>query len=304
MQELRRQVDHIAETGLPLLIEGESGTGKEVLARAIHARSPRRGRLFLKISCCEWHGIAPLRETLFENTFTGHHADCVPESVGTVLFDDIGELPFAVQGALSSLLEDPRTPSPGASGIQVISTTRQPLQPQLISGTFRTDLYYRLNVVSLTLPPLRERRVDILALSEYFLQQYATIHRCNPEPFNTRLIDAFLAARWPGNIRELENAVNRYVLFGSVEPIIASLQESTAGRSKAPVLDCSLKELRRTAVRECEYTAILQSLNRNQWNRRKAAQELRISYRSLLYLMDQLELPKKRAASTLRVNRA
>jgi two-component system, NtrC family, response regulator AtoC len=297
MQELRRRIDQIAEAGLPVLIEGESGTGKEVLARSIHGRSSRRERSFLKINCCEWVAVAPLTETVFGDRSDRSTADdsvLEDSSVGTVFFDDIGELAFAAQGAISVFLQDPRTSESGASRVQVISTTRTPLLPKLITGSFRSDLYYRVNVVSLALPPLRDRRVDIPALAQYFFKLYSETHHCNPEPFSARLVDAFVAADWPGNIRELENAVKRYVLLGSVEPITASFEEQTGSVLRPSSTDCSLKELRRTAVRECEYNAILSSLNRNQWNRRKTAADLGISYRSLLYLMEQLEFPRKR----------
>jgi two-component system response regulator AtoC len=214
-------------------------------------------------------------------------------SVGTILLDNIGELRPAVQASVNLFLQDPRTLGNGTGTVMVISTTSTPLLPRVLSGSFRSDLYYRANVVTLSLPPLRDRRVDIPALAQHFLKEYSARYQRKPKPFSAAMIGTFLAADWPGNIRELQNAVRRYVLFGSAEPVIASEPEQA---DIAPITGsggCSLKELRRSAVRECEYHAILTSLNRNQWNRRKTARELQISYRSLLYLMDQLEFPKK-----------
>jgi DNA-binding NtrC family response regulator len=297
MLQLRQQVDQIAEARLPVLIEGESGTGKDLLARSIHSRSSRRERAFLKISCCEWNGFPALGDMVFghktEKTIDDIDASDIG-SIGTILIDDIGELAFGLQGTVSVFLQDPRLSGIGVSPLQVISTTRTPLLAKLVSGTFRSDLYYRANVVSLALPALRDRRIDIPALSQYFYEQYSAVHRSNPGPLSARLIDAFIAADWPGNIRELENAVNRYVLFGSVEQIIASLQAHNVLPTDPNPPCSSLKDLRRHAVRQCEYTAILMSLTRNQWNRRKTAEDLHISYRSLLYIMEQHHFPKKR----------
>jgi two-component system, NtrC family, response regulator AtoC len=294
MQQLRQQLNQIAEAGLPVLIEGESGTGKDLLARSIHGRSLRRERAFLKISCCEWNGVPALGEMVFGNKADQENNENDIGSIGTILIDDVGELALGLQGTVSVFLQDPRLSGIGIPPLQVISTTRAPLLAKLVSGAFRTDLFYRANVVSLVLPPLRDRRVDIPALSQYFFEQYSAVQQNNVGPLSTRLVDAFIAADWPGNIRELENAVKRYVLFGSVETIIASLQ-CRNGVPPAPQPPCSsLKELRRNAVRECEYTAILTSLTRNHWNRRKAAQDLHISYRSLLYIMEQHHFPKKR----------
>lgn len=307
MQHLRRQVDNIADTGLPVLIQGESGTGKEALAWAIHARSSRRSRAFIKISCSAAIPFPPLERIVFGDnpiTPTSEGASAQElierERVGTVVFDDIGELDLSVQPKLISLLQDSHVSGIGAGGVQVVCTTKTSLLPMLESGSFRDDLYYRINVVNLFLPPLRDRRIDIPVLAFHFLKLYGEAYQRSPGPFSQHLIDLFLAADWPGNIRELENAVKRYIVMGCAESLIADLQKHL----NTTVMDgtsgeLSLKALRRNAVRDCEYRVILTSLNRNNWNRRKTAHELHISYRSLLYTMEQLGFPKKRALATV-----
>jgi len=305
LQQLRHQVDNIANTGLPVLIEGESGTGKEVLARAIHARSSRSTRAFVKVSCAAVTPLPPLDTILFGEQTTSENAAGQElgerAQAGTVLFDDIGELDLSIQPKLIALLQDPRVSGTATGRVQVVCTTKTPLRSKLESGSFRDDLYYRINVVNLRLPPLRDRRADISALAFHFLALYADEYQRHPGPFSQRLIDLFLTADWPGNIRELENAVKRYIVLGCSDSLIADLQKQGRPLDARPLDvndaqgDLSLKTLRRNAMRDCEYKAILTSLNRNHWNRRKAARELHISYRSLLYTMDQLGFPKKRS---------
>jgi len=301
MQQLRQQLNSIADCCLPVLIEGESGTGKDVLARAIHARSARRSRALLNIRCSV---AAPL--TVFEKIVNGQepdnsgsdaasrprNGDC--PSIGTVVFDNIGELELSSQSQVVALLQEARFAGIGNDGVQVVCTTRVPLKPKLESGSFREDLYYRINVVNLVLPPLRERRCDIPCLVSHFLTLYGEIYQRESRPFSQSLMGVFVEADWPGNIRELENAVKRYIILGSAEPIIAELRDGASAAGAAT--ERSLKALKRHAVRDCEYKVILSSLNRNNWNRRQAARELDISYRSLLYAMDQLGLKRKRNA--------
>jgi len=288
MQEIRRQVDNIADCGLPVLIEGESGTGKEVLALAIHARSSRSNRGVVKVKCSE----ASLPE--LDRVLSGD--DCM--HAGTIVFDEISELPVSTQAKIVALLEDPRFCGAGDEGIQVLCTTKTTLRPKVDAGAFRDDLYYRINVVNLRLPALRERRVDIPMLAMYFYKAYAAKYQRDPGPFSQHLMDALSRAPWPGNIRQLENAVKRYITLGSVETMVADLQPAAgttevAGASR----DLSFKALKRNAIRDCEYKVILDSLNRNHWNRHTTALELNISYRSLLYMMQQLGLPRKRSSS-------
>ena len=216
---------------------------------------------------------------------------------GTIVFDDIGELPLNSQSKVVALLEQVRLSGERDKGTQVLCTTRIKLRPKVEAGSFRDDLYYRINVVTLCLPPLRERRVDIPMLAMHFFNVYTARYQRDPGPFSERLMDAFAAADWPGNIRELENAVKRYITLGSIEAVIADLRQSNV--STAAAADRSFKALKRNAIRDCEYKAILDSLNRNHWNRQKTAEELDISYRSLLYMMQQLGLPRKRSRTAV-----
>jgi two-component system response regulator AtoC len=294
-----------------VLIEGESGTGKEVLARAIHARSCRRTRVFRKISCSAGALSSGLDRMVFGETSAASIPETAPsqgraaDALGTVLFDDIDDLDIGVQARLIDLLQDDRFSGTETAGIQTVCTTKAPLRPKLDSGSFRVDLFYRINVVHLSLPPLRERRMDIPALSFHFLKVYENVYQRHPGSFSQRLMDVLLAAAWPGNIRELENAIKRYIVLGDAEPIIAELEKDGSAKAMAHTAgECSLKVLRRNAVRDCEYTVILTSLNRNHWNRRKTARELNISYRSLLYRMGQLGLRGNEEMAPLPVNAA
>lgn len=287
MQHLRRQVNDIARTGLPVLIEGESGTGKDVLARAIHERSGRRSRGLIKVVCSDTTAIPSLDSVMFGSEM---------QSAGTVVFDDIGELDSGLQRQLAHVLQDARLTGHGESCIQVLCTTKSDLGAKLAAGSLRDDLYYRLNVVHLMLPPLRERRIDIPALAFHFFKLYAEKYQCYPAPLSQRVLGLLVSADWPGNIRELENAIKRYVALGSAEALIADLRRTTpATLTDQKSGDLSLKALTRNAVRDCEYKAILTSLTQNQWNRRQTARDLHVSYRSLLYRMKQLDFPKKRS---------
>lgn len=300
MQQIRWQVDKITDAGLPLLIEGETGTGKEVLARAIHERSSRCGRPFVKISCSAQLADPSLDSLVFDDEAHEDPTDASEATgtrkeprAGTVCFDDIGELDLRNQSRLVTLLQDPRS-STRDGQVQILCTTRAPLASKVQMGSFRDDLYYWINVISISVPALRHRRADIPILASHFLKRYAEAFQRNPGPFSQHLLDAFLAADWPGNIRELENAVKRYVVLeGCAEPIIADLQKTAKQGGASGEL--SLKALRRDAIREFEYNLIVATLNRNHWNRRKTAQDLQISYRSLLYTMEQLGFQKKRS---------
>jgi DNA-binding NtrC family response regulator len=285
MQKLRFLVDNVARAVPAVLIEGESGTGKEVLARAIHLRSPRRSRAFVKVACSERRQIPPA------GSFRGGAIETT--AAGTVLFDEVGELDASGQAEVMELLNE------WGSGrtdddVHIVCTTRAALDTQLASGTFRPDLYDRIAAITLRLPPLRERRVDIPSLAHHFLNVHSELYRRKPEPFSDDLMNVFLTAEWPGNIRELENAVKQYVSSGSAETIIARLE---ANVYDDPARTLSLKLLTRNAVRNCEYNAIVATLNRNHWNRRNTAQELHVSYRSLLYLMKQLGLSARRGTA-------
>jgi two-component system, NtrC family, response regulator AtoC len=287
MQHLRCQVEGVIDSGLPVLIEGESGTGKDLLSRFLHARSAQRVREYVRISC------SGANLSSLETVFWGDGLQRRP--AGMVVFDDIGELTSSGQAHLLATLQDQRI---SANDVQIVSTSKTPLRRYCESGAFRDDLYYRLNVVNLVLPPLRERRGDIPVLAEHFLATSAAAYRRQPVPFSQQFIDLLMVAEWPGNIRELENLVKRYVITGHAEAVIAEMKKyGSAMRVDDTSAQPSLKEMRRNAVRDCEYEAILSSLNRNHWNRRRTAVDLHISYRSLLYMMEQLGMPKKRSAS-------
>jgi two-component system, NtrC family, response regulator AtoC len=289
MQALRERVLKIADTNVPVLIQGESGAGKERLARYIHERSSRSERQLLKINCS---GDADI--TAFErlNTWSVLEAPAtsnITDQVGTILLDNVGELVPPRQAQVVALLD-----SRIAERIQVICISGVPLESRLRAGGLREDLYHRINVITLYVPPLRERRVDIPLLAFHFLKQYSSAYGRSSQPFSNRLMQLFLVAEWPGNLRQLEGVVKQYVLLGAEETIIAELQKQTTLAAAYTDRARSLKVLRREARKDCDYKAILVSLSRNHWNRRQTARELQISYRSLLDTMRELGLPSKR----------
>lgn len=305
MQNLKSMAMRIATTDLPTVISGESGTGKEVLAKVIHANSLRCGGPWLKVHCPAIPGEL-LESELFgyvEGAFTGAHKS-KPGLVqlaagGTLFLDEIADLPLGLQPKLLRLLQDGTYWPVGSdteerADIRVVSASNQSLEHAVGLGQFRRDLYYRINVVALSLSPLRERCLDIPQLASFFLTRY--LAECGREvaPISDRLMELFLHYDWPGNIRELQNIVRRYVVLGSEDLIGREL----LGRNPAAADDKterpSLKSLTQSTIRELERRFILEALYDHNWNRKAAARSLQISYRALFYKLKQSGLPAKR----------
>jgi two-component system response regulator AtoC len=313
MQPVRDLVSKVAATNTTVLLRGESGVGKEVVARAIHKASPRAGKQFLKVNCAALPGEL-LESELFgheKGAFTGAYRQKPGKfeaaDQGTLLLDEIGEMPLRLQAKLLHVLQDGEFSRVGGekiigTDVRLIAATNRDLEASMRLHQFREDLYYRLNVIEIRIPPLRERREEIPQLVDHFLRKFnAQYGRTVEVPAET--LRAFVEYQWPGNIRELENAVKRVVVLGSARPvhveIVANLNGArpTAARpvtalDPRPGLDApiSLKDIARQAAREAERVAIKEVLDRVHWNRAKAARLLQISYKALLYKIVQCGL--------------
>jgi two-component system response regulator AtoC len=292
MRALEGVLTEIATTNIPVLLIGESGTGKEMFAHRVHQLSLRNREGMTKIAC------ASMNSTTFSNELglsSRVNGELQRQGAGTVFFDEISELDTSCQRmllyALPDGIEDPRQ---GLLNARVISTTSRSLDEELRTGRFRSELYYRINGVCLRLPPLRERKDDIPLLVESMLTKHAAqLGRARPA-LSPRTLRVFLDYPWPGNVRELENVVKEIVALGDERLAVAEL--GAAPRETATVVEQpqvrghSLKAAARAASREAEREMILKALERTRWNRKRAAQELQISYKSLLYKLKQIGL--------------
>src|SRR5436309_1327917 len=234
MQALRQRLDKVASANVPVLIQGESGTGKDIIARMIHGLSPWRNGPFVKVNCPAIPGTL-LESELFgyeRGAFTGAYGS-KPGRVelahrGSLFLDEISELDLALQSKLLQLLQDGQFCRIGAQEdkkveVRIVCATNRHLEQEIESGTFRQDLFYRINVVNLHLPPLRERRGDIQDLATYFLEYYNRKYNCRARALSSDLMSALQKYHWPGNIRELENLIKRYVILGNEEVISSDL---------------------------------------------------------------------------------
>jgi two-component system response regulator AtoC len=309
MQAVRERLDKVASANVPVLIQGESGTGKDIIARMIHGLSPWKNGPFVKVNCPAIPGTL-LESELFgyeKGAFTGAYG-MKPGRVelahrGTLFLDEISELDLALQSKLLQLLQDGQFCRIGAQEdkrveVRVVCATNRQLEVEIENGTFRQDLFYRINVVNIHMPPLRERRGDIEELANYFLEYYNRKYNCRARALSGDLMAVLQKYHWPGNIRELENLVKRYVILGTEEAISSDLVSREQEYFNPDInLDgpISLKKLTRQAVRELERKVILKVLQANHWNRKQAARALSISYRALLYKIRDAGLPPNRA---------
>jgi two-component system, NtrC family, response regulator AtoC len=308
MQQVRQKVVKVATTNVPVLIQGESGTGKEVLARLLHKLSPCGSGTFVKVNCAAIPGTL-LESELFgyqKGSFTGAYTS-KPGRVelahqGTLFLDEIAEMDPGLQAKLLQLLQDGQFCRLGDQEdkkieARVICATNRQLEKEIAGGAFRQDLFYRINVISIMLPPLRDRRDDIPILVDYFLDYYNARFQRHAPPFSREVLQLFQHRDWPGNIRELENAVARYVILGSEEAFCSEMLDKRPPTVSYQVEEdgsIPLKRIAKQAVRDMERTLILRVLQANHWNRRKTAEVLKISYRALLYKIRQAGLPPKR----------
>jgi two-component system, NtrC family, response regulator AtoC len=305
MSSIRDRIEKIAAANVPILLEGESGIGKDVLARYIHLRSPWSSGPFVKVNCPAVPGTL-IESELFgyeRGAFTGANA-AKPGRVemahrGTLFLDEISELDFNLQSKLLQLLQDGQFSRIGSQqdktvDVRVVCATNKLLKEEIAAGSFRQDLYYRINVVRIHMPPLRDRGMDIPLLAKYFLDYYNLKYNCRAKPLSQSCLEQMQLFTWPGNIRQLENLMRRYVIIDGEEAILPELVSTTPSKlpfdvpSNGPV---SLKRITRKAADEVERKMIFATLQATNWNRKRAARNLGISYRALLYKLRAFGVP-------------
>lgn len=313
MQEVYWSIERVALSSATVLLLGESGTGKELVARAVHDASPRKDRPFIKVNC------AALPENLLESELFGHERGAFTGAVvarigrfeqadgGTIFLDEIGELPLPLQAKLLRVLQEQQFERLGASrtqsvDVRIIAATNVNLEQAVVDGVFRNDLYYRLNVVPLNLPPLRKRRDDIPLLLDHFLR--ASNKRNNKTLRMSRdFLDFLTGYDWPGNVRELQNLVERLVILAFDEVLrVEDLPEymiRPASRRITPALEPAMPSLpppanflahSRKSLRDLEREQVESALTRNGWVQSRAARELGLTQRQMGYRMKKFAL--------------
>ncbi len=290
MEPVQRLISEIAPTDIPVLLLGESGTGKEIAALQIHSRSRYKNLPFVKLSCA---ALTPeILDQRLKNSENGG-AEKNGNVTGTLFLDEIAELDANCQRRLlHSIPDGDEVTAHRWFGGRIVSCTTRDMESELQSGKFRSELFYRLNGVCLYLPPLRRRREDIPLLVRHFLGKYARVFQRAEMTLSDQTLQLLVECPWPGNIRQLENVIKRIVAVENEELGIADLKVS-------PVVSCalqtattsrSLKAASRAASRQAEREMILQTLERTHWNRKRAAEALQISYKSLLFKLKQIQV--------------
>ena len=312
MREMEALIDQVGWSGAPVLIQGETGVGKEVLARALHARSRRAGRPLIKLNC------AALPSELVESELFGYERGAFTGAFqrkpgmfeladgGTLLLDEIGDMDYLLQAKLLQVLQDQAFQRLGGKetvhvDVRIICATHNDLEKAILAGKFREDLYYRLNVINLRLPPLRERKEDILSLAEELLLKHALPGMPMPS-ISSSFGQALLAYDWPGNIRELENLMRKLIVLRNPDMIAEELRAKAARRILAQTLPPPSQSLGEAepileqvtkAKQQAESEAIVAALNATHWNRKQAATQLNIEYKALLYKMKKLGIDRE-----------
>lgn len=299
MADLRHQIDRVATVDVPVLLLGESGVGKEFAARAIHARSLRNQRTFLKINC------AALPSELLESELFGYESGAFTGAVrpkpglfelcdhGTILLDEIGEIPPSLQAKLLHVLQDQQFSRLGGRRIitvdvRIVAATNIDINKALERKTFRTDLYYRLNTITLHVPPLRERREDIPLFINHFIDVLAAQLGCAPRPLSSRAMQACLEHSWPGNVRELKSFICRHLVLQDDDALLSELYSASGSSAhETPSQPAGLKPRIASIRAEAEKQLIEECLRKSRWNRTETARALHISTKTLWNKMRQ-----------------
>jgi len=314
MKKIEQALRQIGASDVPVLLQGESGVGKEVLARQLHAQSPRANKPFLKLNC------VALPSELLESELFGYERGAFTGAFknkpgkfeladgGTVLLDEIGDMDFKLQAKLLQVLQDHEFQRLGGKemvrvNVRVLAATHRDLEKAMRDGHFREDLYYRLNVINIQVPALRDRRDEIVPLAAFFLNKHASTGQSIPEVTSV-LRRALLAHDWPGNIRELENVMRKFLVFRDPEMLAEEVRYKTRRRetevadSADPPVNGDRRPSGLETVEEANSNAaaeaIIQALNSTRWNRKQAAALLNIDYKALLYKMQKLGIQDRR----------
>src|SRR5215467_826791 len=308
-QQMLRIVDisrHVAGTDVPVLILGESGVGKEVVASFIHEQSNRADGPFVKVNCAALpHEL--LESELFgyeRGAFTGAIRDKIGKfeqaDKGTLLLDEIGEMSPHLQAKLLHVLQDAEFSRLGGKkavkvNVRIIAATNKKLKEAVLKGEFRNDLYFRLNVIRIEIPPMRDRREDIPLLCNHFVEKYRERYQSSVQTLPRELLEAFMRYDWPGNVRQLENVIKRYLILPDSE-ILSELRN--ANQEPAPPVQTvvSLKEVASHAAEIAEKEAVLRMLEETGWNRKESARRLHISYKALRNKLKKWQLTRQKAA--------
>jgi DNA-binding NtrC family response regulator len=313
MLKIRSQAALVAHVDIPVLLLGESGTGKEVLAHLIHKLSPRAHRTFLKVNCAavpadllesELFGYEPGAFTGATHAKPGKFELC---NRGTILLDEIGEMPPLLQAKLLHVLQDGTFSRLGSrtvvkADVRVLAATNINIQEALAKKLLREDLYYRLNAFTLHLPPLRDRKEEVPVLLKHGMARMAERYARPTLPLSPAMLEGCMAYHWPGNLRELNNFLKRYLILGDETLALAELLPKNGGPAAAHGAGDrrasdggGLKSLARNAKDEAEAEAIKAALDQTNWNRKQAAVLLQISYKALLYKIKQYGLGESRS---------
>ncbi len=315
MREVRDILEQVADTDITVLIRGPSGTGKEVVARSLFQLSTRREKPFVKVNCAALPSEL-LESELFgfeKGAFTGAQKRKLGKfeyaNGGTIFLDEISEMHPSLQAKLLQVLQDGEFSRLGGQGdvkvdTRILAATNRDLEQSVKDGTFREDLYYRLNVVTVSIPPLRERTDAIPLLSDYFLHRYGEQYGKDAKSLSKEAMDVFMEYAWPGNVRELENMVKRIVVLGSEMTVLDEIknrknpEDDVVGSDESDPIDLGaigaeiadgngidLKAISKKAAQVAEKKVIERVLQQTRWNRKEAAERLRISYKALLYKM-------------------
>jgi DNA-binding NtrC family response regulator len=309
MAAVRLNLLKVADTNIPVLLEGESGTGKGVVCKFLHGHSAWSAGPLVTVSCPALPGTLLESELLglwsVPVTGTGAlHAGHLEAAGETLFLDEVSELDLSLQGKLLQVLQNGQLQTSSSAGVprrnvRLICATSRELQREVAADRFRRDLYYAISGLVVRLPALRERLEDLDALVEYFIGLFNRRFGCSAPPLSHSTLLRMKAHPWTGNIRELENLVRRYVLVGGEETILSEIEAcdvDAAGAAAADsVAELSLSQMTRSAMRNLEGRIILDTLQANQWNRRRTARALKISYRSLMYKLKQTGIQHRRA---------
>ena len=324
IQKIRELIRQVANSDLNVIICGESGVGKELVAQALHLSSVRKNNPFIKVNCAAIPGEL-LESELFgyeKGAFTGAHMTKKGKFEvahrGTILLDEIGDMPLSLQSKMLQVLQDLQFSRLGAKrdvkvDCWIMAATNQDLDQDIREGRFREDLYYRLNIIRMYIPPLRERPDDIKPLIQHFREQLAENAGQSRFEFTSNVMDFLNRYSWPGNVRELKNVVGRLMLLGDWGSLKRELLGRDIGRLSEPEHDFMpsstladdlelteqkifppLKEIKKKAVQEAERKLIKVVLQETGWNRKRAATMLQISYKALLYKIRELGIERNR----------